>query len=216
MSFTYLFLALSLSIDSIGIGITYGLRNTYIPLLSKLILFLISVIFTTIALLLGNLITYILPDNIANYIGSFILVFIGFWILFQIFHSSKNDNVNLENINKDKIYTLFIKFLGITIQIIKHPNSSDFDNSKIIDFREAFFLGIALSIDSISVSIGSGITGMNSFLFPLLVATFHIAFLFLGSFLGKKISGINLIPDYICNVISGVLLVLIGVSRLFI
>ena len=111
MSFTYLFLALSLSIDSIGIGITYGLRNTYIPLLSKLILFLISVIFTTIALLLGNLITYILPDNIANYIGSFILIFIGFWILFQIFHSSKKENLDLNNITYSDIEANMNKLL---------------------------------------------------------------------------------------------------------
>lgn len=216
MFFTYLILALSLSIDSIGIGITYGLRNTRIPNLSKLILFLISITFTTISLMLGNLITYILPDNIANYIGSFILVFIGIWILFQIFHKSKKEDSDLKNIKKDKIYSLFIKFLGITIQIIKHPNSSDLDNSKVIDYREAFFLGIALSIDSISVSIGSGITGMNSFLFPIMVATFHISFLFLGTFLGKKINGIKALPENICNVISGVLLILIGITRLFV
>lgn len=215
MFFTFLFLALSLSIDSIGIGITYGLRNTRIPIISKLILFFISVIFTTISLMLGNLITLFLPEYIANFIGSFILIFIGIWILFQIFHTSKNENNSLTT-NEPKIYSLFIKFLGITIQIIKHPNSSDLDNSKIIDYKEAFFLGIALSIDSISVSIGTGITGINSFLFPMMVAIFHISFLFLGNFLGKKINGIQKFPENICNIISGILLIIIGITRLFV
>ena len=229
MFFTYLFLALSLSIDSIGIGITYGLRNTKIPMLSKFILFLISVTFTTIALMLGNLITKFLPDYLANLIGSFILIFIGVWILFQIFcdnnkkghgHLSPYDSeiaiIEQKNSNEPKIYSLFIRFFGITIQIIKHPISSDLDNSKVIDWKEACFLGIALSIDSISVSIGGGITGLSSFLFPILVATFHIAFLFLGKFLGHKLINIRKFPENICNVISGVLLIIIGVTRLFV
>lgn len=200
MFLTYLFLALSLSIDSIGIGITYGLRNTKIPIVSKIILFLISITFTTISLMLGNLITQILPDYIANFIGSFILIFIGIWILFQIFCDD----------------SLFIKFFGIIIQIIKHPISSDLDNSKVIDWKEACFLGIALSIDSISVSIGSGITGLSSFLFPILVATFHIAFLFLGKFFGHKLNNIQKFPENICNIISGILLIIIGITRFFV
>lgn len=236
MFLTYLFLALSLSIDSIGIGITYGLRNTKIPMLSKFILFLISVTFTTIALMLGNLITKFLPDYIANLIGSFILIFIGIWILFQIFHNNDIQKVlcpngrlksplhiqsevpiiEQKNSNEPKIYSLFIKFFGITIQIIKHPISSDLDNSKVIDWKEACFLGIALSIDSISVSIGGGITGLSSLLFPILVATFHITFLFLGKFLGHKLNNIQKFPENICNVISGVLLIIIGITRFFV
>lgn len=215
MFLTYLFLALSLSIDSIGIGITYGLRNTRIPIFSKLILFFISIFFTTISLMLGNLITKFLPDYIANFIGSFILIFIGIWILFQIFHTSPKKECTI-NSNEPKIYSLFIKFLGITIQIIKEPKSSDLDNSKIIDWKEACFLGIALSIDSISVSFGSGITGLSSFYFPILVASFHMLFLFFGKFLGHKISGIQKFPENICNIISGFLLIIIGITRLFV
>lgn len=215
MFLTYLFLALSLSIDSIGIGITYGLRNTRIPILSKLILFFISIFFTTISLMLGNLITKFLPDYIVTFIGSFILIFIGIWILFQIFHTSTKKECSI-NSNEPKIYSLFIKFLGITIQIIKEPKSSDLDNSKIIDWKEACFLGIALSIDSISVSFGSGITGLSSFCFPILVASFHMLFLFIGKFLGHKISGIQKFPENICNIISGFLLIIIGITRLFV
>lgn len=201
MFLTYLFLALSLSIDSIGIGVTYGLRNTKIPIMSKFILFLISITFTTIALMLGNLITQFLPDYLANFIGSFILIFIGVWILFQIYNDKEKEHSGVT---------------GITIQIIKHPISSDLDNSKVIDWKEAFFLGVALSIDSISVSIGSGITGLDSFLFPILVATFHIAFLFFGKFLGHKLTCIKRFPENIFNVISGILLIFIGITRLFV
>lgn len=215
MFLAYILLALSLSIDSIGIGITYGLRNTRIPFFSKLILFFISVFFTTISLMIGNLITNFLPDYIANLIGSFILIFIGIWILFQIFHKTSSNKCNV-NLNEPKIYSLFIKFLGITIQIIKEPKSSDLDDSKIIDPKEALFLGIALSIDSISVSIGSGITGLNFFGFPILVASFHMLFLFFGKFLGHQINGIQKIPENICNIISGFLLIIIGITRLFI
>ena len=41
--FNSLILALSSSIDSFGIGITYGLKSTKISLLGKIILFVISI-----------------------------------------------------------------------------------------------------------------------------------------------------------------------------
>lgn len=81
----YILLAISVSIDSLGIGITYGIRNTKIYLSSKIILFIMSVLITSLAVFLGSLICTILPSNFANYIGIFILIFLGFWIIYQSF-----------------------------------------------------------------------------------------------------------------------------------
>ena len=40
-------------------------------------------------------------------------------------------NNEIKSNSEEKIYSFFIKFLGITIKIIKNPISSDFDNSKM-------------------------------------------------------------------------------------
>lgn len=81
----YILLAISVSIDSLGIGITYGIRNTKIYFFSKIILFIISVFITSLAVFIGDLICTILPSSFANYIGIFILVFLGIWIIYQSF-----------------------------------------------------------------------------------------------------------------------------------
>lgn len=81
----YILLAISVSIDSLGIGITYGIRNTKIYFFSKIILFIISILITSLAVFIGGLICTILPSSFANYIGIFILVFLGIWIIYQSF-----------------------------------------------------------------------------------------------------------------------------------
>ena len=58
-------LALSVSIDSFGIGITYGIKNTKITNLSKLILFIVSLIATIISINLGKIISKIRLFNIS-------------------------------------------------------------------------------------------------------------------------------------------------------
>ena len=109
---------------------------------------------------------------------------------------------------------MFIKFLGVTIQIIKDPISSDFDNSKKIDSKEAIYLGTALSLDSFSVGIGAGMLGSISIIFPLIVSLFQIIFLSLGRNIGEKLNKKIHIPSKIWSILSAVLLILIGIVRL--
>ena len=163
-------LSISSSIDSFGIGITYGLRRLKINILSKLILFTISVIITYISLLIGKNLCYLLPPVLIKLLGAFILIIIGTTIIFQIINSKKekiNQSKNYKFLDNNSIYTekkiykFFIKLLGITIQIIKNPVCSDFDDSLNIDAIEAFYLGISLSIDSFCIGLASSILGFR-------------------------------------------------------
>ena len=90
------------------------------------------------------------------------------------------------------------------------------DSSKKIDWKEALYLGIALSIDSFCIGIFGSIIGYSSVLFPILVASFQLIFLTIGSFLGTKLSNISKIPENIWSIISGILLICIAISRFFI
>lgn len=120
--------------------------------------------------------------------------------------------MNIPKLHK-KEYRFFIKFLGITVQIIRDPSYSDFNNSNQIEAKEALYLGMALSIDSIGIGIGSSIMGLNPFLFPILVAFFQLFFLSFGGYLGKKIKDISNIPENIWGIVSGILLIFVGISK---
>lgn len=183
-------LAISSSIDSLGIGITYGIKNTKISLIGKIILFIISITVTYISLFLGNIIETIFPHFLTKLLGSFILIFMGIYICLE---ASKKEYSNIFN----------------------NPISSDLDNSKLIDSREAVFLAIALSLDSLCIGIGGSISNINLSLFPLLVSIFQLFFLSIGTLLGKNINKFYKLPENIWSLISGILLILIGLAKLF-
>lgn len=210
-------LAISSSVDSLGIGITYGLKNTRISYIANVILFIISIMITTLSMWFGSFIRNIFPYTITNFIGSFIIIFMGIFMTIQALQKKKDPNLeNLKDpIVDEKIYSFFIKYLGITIQIIKNPTYSDFDNSKKIDCKEAFFLAIALSLDSFCIGIGSTIAGISNSLFPFLISIFQLLFLKIGNIIGKKLTNTKIFPDNTWSILSGILLIIIGVAKLF-
>ena len=210
-----LFLAISSSIDSFGIGITYGMKNTKISNSAKLILFIISFIVSFFAVHFGDFLKDLLPDNIANYIGCCFLIFLGGFVCFQSFKKDTKNQVYDEVFSEPKIYRFFIKFLGITIQIIKDPISSDLDKSNLIDGKEALFLGVALSLDSFAIGISSGILGIHSIIFPLIVSVFQLLFISLGNLIGSTLNRFSKFSQSIWSIISGILLILIGIVKFF-
>lgn len=203
-------LALSVSIDSFGIGITYGIKNTKITNLSKLILFVVSLLVTLVSINFGKIISKIFSPFFTNLLGCLILIAMGIVFIFQGLSKKKN----IKNpLNKQKKYNFFIKWLGITIQIIKDPISSDFDKSNTISSKEALYLGTALSLDSLCIGIGSSMLNISSYLFPLLVALFQLLFISFGNFIGKELKNLSSINDNIWSLISGILLILIGLLK---
>ena len=141
-------LAICVSIDSLSIGVTYGLKNTKISFGAKCILFCISIIVTTFSVFLGSSICKVFPSYVSCAIGSILLCLMGVWIIVQAITKNKDGHS------------------GVTVQIIRDPSYSDFNNSNQIEAKEALYLGIALSLDSIGIGIGSSIMGLNTFLFP--------------------------------------------------
>ena len=220
MLFTTILLAISSSIDSLGIGITYGIRNTIILNKGKLVIFFISFIITLISLYLGNILKLIFPNFIIDYLGSFLFILMRIFICFQALKKDEKEekvkNTKAKNNNSQKTYSFFIKFLGITIKIIKDPTSLDLDNSNKIDNKEALFLSLALSIDSLCIGIGGSIIGINTYIFPFLIGFFQLFFLEIGNFLGRKLYKFSKLPSNIWSIISGILLITLGIIKFII
>lgn len=97
MFFGALILAISSSIDSLGIGITYGLKKTKLYKIDKIILFFISLFTTFLAGLLGNFLKHLLSHNICEFIGSAILICMGIFIIINT--NDKEISFDLDNSN---------------------------------------------------------------------------------------------------------------------
>ena len=110
------------------------------------------------------------------------------------------------------ISSLALVIIGVIV--IFNPIPFDFDNSFNIDLKEALILTTALSLDAVCVGIGSSIGGYLSFYFAVFVASFQILFLSLGMIIGKKIIRNFDMPDYVWNILSGIILISFGIVKL--
>lgn len=179
-------LAISSSLDSLGIGITYGIKNMNVSKISKIVLFIISCLISYLSVFLGRFLSFVFSDFFIHSIGSFVLIFIGFSMIIKSFIESKN----------------------------KKNNYYDFNCSNLIEPKETLALGIALSLDSFGIGISFSLTNSNFMLFPIFIGLFQVIFICFGCHLGKKVNSISCLPNFVCNIISGLLLILIGILKI--
>lgn len=208
-------LAISLSIDAFGAGMVYGLRQIKIPLSSKLLIVMFSVIYTGVALLIGKSLSGLIPFRVSKKFGACILIMMGIWIIIQTLR--KNNPKHPEKIETTAPKTLLkigFKSLGITVHIFKNPVEFDLDASGTIDAGEALLLGLGLSLDAIGVGIGSALLGFHSLLIPLAVGLFQWLSLSFGAYLGEKCS-LSFNPDQKwLGFIPGLILLFLALLRL--
>lgn len=184
-----LFLAIALSIDSLGIGLSYGIRRIKISALAMAIISVVTLVICVLAVFLGSLLPLIFSRELAVVLGAIMLAFIGGVIIYNSLKEKEEGEEKKKSPDKEKrtVFSLVIKVMGITINIIKEPESGDMNKSNEIEAREAFYLAVALSLDSVGAAIGSGAIGTNPYLFAILICIFQTLFLVIGSFWGGKL-----------------------------
>lgn len=202
-------LALAVSLDSFGVGLTYGLRKMKLPFKSLIFIASCSAVSILIAMMIGNWIQHYLSPAVAETIGGLILIIIGAWALYQIYRPAKRD----EKTNYDAVILNFeIKILGVVIKILRKPMVADFDNSGTITGREAFFLGIALSLDAFGAGIGAALIGFSPLLTALSVAFMSAICVTFGMKSGYIFSDSKIMHKF--SFIPGLLLIILGAWKL--
>ncbi len=211
-----LVLALALSIDAFGIGVSYGIRKINFKITSLFIISFIAFSFSSISIWFGNIIASIFSEKITSFISILILVMLGIFVIKKALEDDEiEEEKSLPVIDKEhkNICSFVIKSLGVTINIIKTPYICDIDKSLKIEPKEALFLGIALSLDSIATSIYVSSFKGYSFFFPIFIVIFQLTFLLLGRFLGGK-ANLKALDENKLSIISGTTLIIIAFARL--
>ncbi|TWI56999.1 sporulation membrane protein YtaF [Halalkalibacter nanhaiisediminis] len=207
--FSLLALALAVSLDSFGVGLTYGLRKMKLPLRSLFFIAGCSAISILIAMLFGTMIQAYLSPRVAESLGGIILILIGAWALYQVFRPAKST----EKTREDEVILNFeIKMFGVVIRILRKPMVADIDNSGTITGREAIFLGIALSLDAFGAGIGAALIGFSPVGMAISVAVMSALFVTLGMKSGFRFSDSEWVKK--CSFIPGLLLIILGVWSL--
>ena len=202
-----LLLVLSISIDSFLASISYGSSKIKIPFTSNLIILSVSSFIFSISLLFGGFIKEYLPLSFGKYLSFIMLVLIGIYRLFDSI--LKNYIRNKSTHNQPLTFKIFdFKFV---LEVYADEIKADFDKSKVLTSKEAFYLAIVLSADSLAVGFGSALNYVNYFeviILSLLIGVFIIP---LGCYIGEKIIE-NIKFDI--SWISGVILIVLAFIKL--
>lgn len=212
--FSILLFVISASLDNLVVGIAYGIKKLKMPLLSNLLIALISCVGTFLSMLCGKLMVQLISSHKANIIGSVILISLGLFFILNSQRKNKilNNKKTIKNLkqNKDKIEYYTNQYE----QILSTPEKADMDNSGTIDLKEAITLGVALALNNIGLGIGASITGLNVTLTSFLTLAFSITTIPLGYILGKKF--LSQFLENKSDIISGIIIILLGIYELFI
>lgn len=217
MYIAILLFAVSMSIDALGVGTTYGLKKIKIGVFPKLLMSLLSFLYSGTAMWLGGLFAEFLPKNIGSLASGLMLGGIGIYTFYNAIRScykKTNETIQKPQIpKKQRVLHRFIKPLGISVTIIKHPTAADFDHSRSIDWKESLYVGLALSFDAIGAGIGYSLNGETSWLLPVLVGLFQFLFLSIGCVLGKKINQLPWLNPKIPAFLPGIIMLGLAITR---
>ena len=197
-----LFIALANNLDNIGVRIAYSIRGIKIPVLKNLWISIITFLISTSAAYSGSIISCSLDRRLSSYFSMILLIAIGIWIIFgdtikkhagKLTKSAEDKNINV-------------------LHILENPEAADLDNSKVIDYKEATLLGIALSINNIGGGFSAGMIGLNSFFVGFLSAIISFIALWVGNYISGFFSKRNLGNK--ATILSGIALILIGIKQI--
>jgi len=186
--FTLILLAMSLSLDAFAVALAQSMNSTKIPLLSKLIICLLSITYFGAAVWLGEILSVFLSPMAEKILGIVLMLAICLWMMIQYLCQRHAKKMLEQDIVKEKtLFCISLHEVGLSFQVIFNPMNSDTDGSKSISPKEALFMGTALSIDSINIGMGYALLGSVHLFAPLLVGLFQFAFLSLGDFIGTRL-----------------------------
>lgn len=169
-------LAFSASIDSLIIGLAYGIKKIKIGFISNIVIAIVITLGTFLSMYIGLILSKFIPKEFCSLIGSFLLIGMGFWMLYDEYKKKISEN----NISGELMDSLNYD------EILINDKTADIDHSGNIDIKEAITLALALSINNLALGIGGSIAGLSIALTTIFTFIFSILTLLLGLKIGNS------------------------------
>lgn len=202
-------LAFSASLDSLIIGIAYGIKNIRIKFSINIIIALIITSGTFISMILGAFLSKFIPAYICNYIGGIVLCGVGLFMTCDFIKEQKKlkkNEIYKENENKDIIESLNYD------EILTNNKTADTNGSGNIEVKEAVSLAIALSLNNFALGLGASMSGISIPLTTIFTFIFSILILILGLKIGN--SFLSKIFGKYSDLLSAIIIIAMGIFQL--
>lgn len=201
-------LVISLCIDACIASFAYGTDRIKIPFKSTLTLTGISTLFLIISMLLGSVIRLLIPEHITIFICFGILFILG---VMRLFEGLLKNFLNRKAISPDHMEFHLFDF-KLILTVYANATLADTDHSKVLSPKEAIYLGIALSLDSLVVGFGAALSSINFGEIIFFSIVLNSLAILLGSYLGHKCAEkLNIDLSWL----SGAVLIVLALLKLF-
>jgi putative sporulation protein YtaF len=197
-------LAIATSLDSLGVGIAYGLSGTRVRPAAHVCISVIMMAITWAAVAGGNQFSRYLPDWLTHLLSASFFIGVGIWMLAPMAQATWKRRKNARTVDPNQAPTL--------TEVLSNPELADRNASRDIDVREALLLGVALSLNNIGGGLSAGMIHISPFGMASWSVFFNVLCLTGGHLVGKKLSGIRL-SSY-AQILSGLLMIAIGLYEL--
>ncbi|MFD0679795.1 MULTISPECIES: sporulation membrane protein YtaF [unclassified Paenibacillus] len=207
--FLILGFAVSSSLDNLGVGISYGIREMRIRFLSNLVMAIICFLFSEIGILGGQWLSNVLPGIFPVLVGALLLFIIGIRIILLAVPRKKK--ISLTNgLGQSESKSLK--------DILQNPETADTDKSGEIGIGEALILGVVLSANAVTNGLGAGLLGLSPLAISLTAAIGSFITVWFGVAVGRKVAGIHIGSfnlGQFGTMLSGIILLLIACNSFF-
>lgn len=201
-------LAVSSSIDNLGVGMSYGIRKIKISHAANMMIAFICFLFSYIGIYFGKWISVILPGFLPVLLGAFILSVIGIRIILLAVPRKTQETACVDVSSKKEG-----RFSGL----LKNPEAADADGSGEIGMLESMVLGVAVSANALTNGLSAGLIGLSPAAISITAAVGSFLTIWMGCMLGKKAASLRIGSFHVgqfSTVLSGAIILIIAINTL--
>ncbi len=193
--FSSLLFGVSASLDSLLVGVSYGIRRVHIRLWQNFFISFVTLLGTCLSISTGHLLIPLLPEAVCRYAGSLILALLGIYYITKWLFSS------LQNRHDDKL-----------THYSEISSASASKKWEALSFAEVFTLSLTLSLNNLGIGLSASLAGLSLLSTAIATLACSVLLLFLGNQLGRcrllQLAGTAAEP------VSGILLIGLGFVQL--
>jgi putative sporulation protein YtaF len=198
-----LLLSLAPAVDVFFGAFSCGVSKIKITKTSTAIMAIISTVALCLPIFLSSYITKFVPEKVCLIVGVVVLLFVGLTNIFKSYIK--------ELVRRTSEKCLNISKFGFVIEVYIEETKADKDFSKVLSWKEAVVLGIAVAIDGLVVGFGAGLsTDINLPFITVSSLIIDACAVIFGALLGHKIA--NRKKDF--SWLGGIILIALAFFRL--
>ena len=194
-------LAVIVSIDTYIAAAAYCNSGIRIPLLSSLVINLISAAVLGISVCFSETLVTILPADICRISGKCVMTAIGLLTILKSFARTL-----ARRIEKKGELSVKLGRSPLALKLYLDDTAADLDHSKILSAGEAAALALASSFDSAATGMSCGVCDISPVAASVFTFAFGFAALLAGMVTGRKISSLN----HDLSWVGGVMLIVVS------